>query len=84
LGLTIDFSEQELNRIKIRTAGLREKKDIDASEICITKKELMDELLLMYKSICNTGNQLKGQLAPSGTGFHQTSPHLLIRMDEQS
>eukprot|EP00553_Chaetoceros_curvisetus_P011739 CAMPEP_0204637576 /NCGR_PEP_ID=MMETSP0717-20131115/37027_1 /ASSEMBLY_ACC=CAM_ASM_000666 /TAXON_ID=230516 /ORGANISM="Chaetoceros curvisetus" /LENGTH=68 /DNA_ID=CAMNT_0051657039 /DNA_START=20 /DNA_END=222 /DNA_ORIENTATION=+ len=59
LGLTIDFAEQELNRIKMGyTAGLGEKKDIDASEIYITKKELMDELLLMYKSLCDTGNQL--------------------------
>jgi len=56
LDLTINWAAQELDKIKRKEiAGGT---NIDTKDIYLSKQELLDELLLIRKSLCETGNKL--------------------------
>eukprot|EP00557_Chaetoceros_sp_GSL56_P000067 CAMPEP_0176496740 /NCGR_PEP_ID=MMETSP0200_2-20121128/11353_1 /TAXON_ID=947934 /ORGANISM="Chaetoceros sp., Strain GSL56" /LENGTH=933 /DNA_ID=CAMNT_0017894709 /DNA_START=549 /DNA_END=3350 /DNA_ORIENTATION=+ len=59
LALTILWAEQELE--KVRKGNVPDEKIIDVDEIYLTKKQLMDEMLVLYKSLCDTGNHLTAE-----------------------
>lgn len=59
LGLTIEWAEQELRKVKKGVTP--DDKVIGIDEIYVTKKQLMDEMLVLYKSLCETGNHLTAE-----------------------
>lgn len=59
LNLTIEWAEQELENMK--GGYLKDEKMIDVHEIYLDKKDLMDEVLLMFHSLNDTGNQLTAE-----------------------
>eukprot|EP00547_Thalassionema_nitzschioides_P006430 CAMPEP_0194200640 /NCGR_PEP_ID=MMETSP0156-20130528/1153_1 /TAXON_ID=33649 /ORGANISM="Thalassionema nitzschioides, Strain L26-B" /LENGTH=914 /DNA_ID=CAMNT_0038925657 /DNA_START=280 /DNA_END=3024 /DNA_ORIENTATION=+ len=59
LALTIEWAEQELNDIQGNHQPLE--KSIDVEDIYLTKKQLLDEVLLMYHSLNDTGNKLTAE-----------------------
>jgi phosphoenolpyruvate carboxylase len=56
LGLTIEWAEQELKGI--RKGSHTVENLIETDEIYLTKKQLADEIMLMYNSLHDTGNSL--------------------------
>ena len=58
LGLTITWAEQEL--AKVRKGHVPEEK-IDVGDVYVSKKQLMEEMLVLHKSLCDTGNQLTAE-----------------------
>lgn len=59
LGLTIEWAEQELKNVQGIAPNFE--KIIDIDEIYLTKKQLTDEILLMYHSLNDTGNKLAAE-----------------------
>ena len=58
LGLTITWAEQELARVQ---KGHVPEEKIDLEDVYVTKKQLMDEILVLYNSLCDTGNRLTAE-----------------------
>lgn len=59
LGSTIDWADQELRNVK----GISQpfEKSISVSDIYLTKNQLLEEILLMYHSLNDTGNKLTAE-----------------------
>ena len=56
LDLTIEWADQELDKLQRR--GIFDGTNIETKDIYLSKQELLDELLLIHKSLCETGNKL--------------------------
>ncbi len=59
LALTIQWAEQELKHVQGSSNTLE--KMIDINDIYLTKKQLTDEILLMYHSLKDTGNKMTAE-----------------------
>ena len=62
LDLTIQWATMELNRIKNDQEEViliaKDGKSIDLEDIYINKQQLLDDLLLIHRSLCETGNEI--------------------------
>jgi phosphoenolpyruvate carboxylase len=84
LGLTIEWAEQEL--FKVQNGYKPNEKSIHPNEIYLSKKALMDDLLLIYHSLCDTGNRLTAEgkvldLIRNLSGFGLTLVPLDVRQE---
>lgn len=56
MDLTSEWAQQELERVQ--DGNYQGDSIIGVDEVYISKKEFLDEILLIYRSLCQTGNQL--------------------------
>eukprot|EP00554_Chaetoceros_debilis_P000683 CAMPEP_0194087022 /NCGR_PEP_ID=MMETSP0149-20130528/23531_1 /TAXON_ID=122233 /ORGANISM="Chaetoceros debilis, Strain MM31A-1" /LENGTH=1004 /DNA_ID=CAMNT_0038770269 /DNA_START=33 /DNA_END=3047 /DNA_ORIENTATION=- len=84
LQLTIDWAEQDLEKVK--NGHVMQGQKIDSKDVYLSKQELMDEILLIYRSLGETGNQLTADgkvldLLRNLSGFGLTLVPLDVRQE---